>query len=91
MNNAEDVLEGLQSGAKTQVIATCCLSNHGGVAIYYADSECVVAQYYDNAPEIYEIEYVEEASTEGEENNYEPIFKIGEIEIHLNECIVTNF
>jgi hypothetical protein len=89
--SAEEVLGELQNGTKQQVVATCCLSNFGGVAIYYYDGECVVAQYYDNPPEIYEIEYIDDEDADDENADRIAIFRIGEIEIRLDECIITNF
>lgn len=90
--SAEEILEDLlnpEIKEKPQVIATCGLSNHGGVAIFYCDSESVVAQYYEETPQIYEVEYsisLEEI-TEGED--FSPIFRIGEIEIPLGHCLRT--
>jgi hypothetical protein len=90
--NAEEILEDLlnpEIKEKPQVIATCGLSNHGGVAIFYCDSECVVAQYYEETPQIYEVEYTIDVETMNENTDFNPIFKIGEIEIPLGHCMRT--
>ena len=95
MHNAEEILEQALSLFNNEVITqmpiigTCCLSNHGGVTIFYLDSDCVVAQYYNNEPAIYEVEYIDDEDDFNEDNRPEQIagFYIGETFIRLDHCI----
>jgi len=90
MFEAEEILERLSKGENLPVVATFCISNHGGVAIYYADSECVVARYFEGYAEICEVFYTEKGYTEeGEEEEIISVFKMGGMEVPLGECMMT--
>jgi hypothetical protein len=89
MFEAEEILERLSKGENLPVIATFCISNHGGVAIYYADSECVVARYFEGSAEICEVFYTENEDAEEEEDELVPVFEMGGMEVPLGECMMT--
>ena len=59
-------------------IAGWTLSNHGGVGVIEMTDESMTVQYYDNEPETVEIQRDEEG---------EAFIKVGEIILHLNECM----
>ena len=65
-----------------KVIATYCISNHGGIAIHDIDSDNVNFSYFDNKPEDAEIEY---------DDNSDVYFKCGELIIYLSECMRVNW
>lgn len=60
-------------------IASWTLSNHGGVGVIEMTDESMTVQYYDDEPETVEIQWDEEG---------EAFIKVGEIILHLNECMV---
>lgn len=82
--------EELLEYAGKKPIATCHLSNHGGVAILdviHGINDGVVYQYYDEAPAYAEIEYEVTGEQEDESEEMRAYFKVGEMKIYLDECI----
>lgn len=76
--------------AEQKFIAGWCLSNFGGVGVIEMESDWMKVQYYDNEPEVVEIqeEYEEEAEEIEDWAEYPRMFiQVGQLRLYLDECM----
>jgi hypothetical protein len=76
--------------AEHKFIAGWQLSNWGGVGVIEMDSDTMKVQYYDNAPEVVEIqeEYENEAEEIEDWAEYPRMYiEVGQLRLYLDECM----